>query len=317
MPGVKRDTARSSLGDSCNKADRVNQHGGDIQQLVAEAFLQQGKAYFNADLSIQNGGGVRVDVPAGPVTVGTIYTVLPFTNVHVQLKATGTEIKAALEDALDNVAASNGSGPYPYAGGLRWDVDLGKAKGSRLANLQLRGVCPDSYPALINGLRSLGLLDERADVEARRNLLLSPFWTDSDGTPAICEALTLALAAPDAPTLPSKFGFAIDVGTQPVLRAGSADIRIERMGDQVLVYADGATTGACVDAAQAAQTAQAAQRRALNKSIISSSKENSSYSFDAAQRAVEDDLGRRGGHHPHLVLGGRVRHPRRGGRRHP
>lgn len=139
VPGVKRDTARSSLGDSCNKADRVNQHGGDIQQLVAEAFLQQGKAYFNADLSIQNGGGVRVDVPAGPVTVGTIYTVLPFTNVHVQLKATGTEIKAALEDALDNVAASNGSGPYPYAGGLRWDVDLGKAKGSRLANLQLRG----------------------------------------------------------------------------------------------------------------------------------------------------------------------------------
>ena len=65
MPGVKRDTARSSLGDSCNKADRVNQHGGDIQQLVAEAFLQQGKAYFTADLSIQNGGGVRVDVPAG------------------------------------------------------------------------------------------------------------------------------------------------------------------------------------------------------------------------------------------------------------
>jgi precorrin-3B synthase len=122
------------------------------------------------------------------------------------------------------------------------------------ANLQLRGVCPDSYPALINGLRSLGLLDEHADVEARRNLLLSPFWTDPDGTPAICEALTLALAAPDAPTLPSKFGFAIDLGPQPVLRAGSADIRIERFGDQVLVYADGATTGACVHPAQAAQT---------------------------------------------------------------
>ena len=123
------------------------------------------------------------------------------------------------------------------------------------ANLQLRGVCPDSYPALINGLRSLGLLDEHADVEARRNLLISPFWTDSDGTPAICEALTLALAAPDAPTLPSKFGFAIDLGPQPVLRADSADIRLERLGDQVLVYADGATTGTCVDPAQTTQIA--------------------------------------------------------------
>ncbi|CAM8661722.1 CobG, precorrin-3B synthase [Comamonadaceae bacterium] len=123
------------------------------------------------------------------------------------------------------------------------------------ANLQLRGVCRDSYPALISGLRSLGLLDERADVEARRNLLLSPFWTDSDGTPAICEALNLALAAPDAPTLPGKFGFAIDLGAQPVLRDASADIRLERWGNQVLVYADGAATGACLPLAQAAQSA--------------------------------------------------------------
>jgi precorrin-3B synthase len=123
------------------------------------------------------------------------------------------------------------------------------------ANLQMRGVCPDSYPALINGLRSLGLLDERADVEARRNLLLSPFWTDADGTPAVSEALNLALAAPDAPNLPGKFGFAIDLGAQPVLREASADIRLERLGDQVLVFADGATTGARVPLAQAAQSA--------------------------------------------------------------
>ncbi len=123
------------------------------------------------------------------------------------------------------------------------------------ANLQLRGVCPDSYPALISGLRSLGLLDERADVEARRNLLLSPFWTGSDGTPAICEALNQALAAPDAPNLPGKFGFAIDLGAEPVLRGASADIRLERWGDQVLVYADGAATGACLPLAQAAQSA--------------------------------------------------------------
>ncbi len=123
------------------------------------------------------------------------------------------------------------------------------------ANLQLRGVCPDNYPALINGLRGLGLLDDRADVEARRNLLLSPFWTEADGSAIICEALNLALAAPDAPTLPGKFGFAIDLGAQPMLRDASADIRLERLGDQVLVYADGATTGACVAVKQAAQTA--------------------------------------------------------------
>jgi len=123
------------------------------------------------------------------------------------------------------------------------------------ANLQLRGVCPDSYPDLIHGLRSLGLLDERADVEARRNLLISPFWTEADGTPAVCEGLNHALADTDAPALPGKFGFAIDLGAQAVLRGASADIRLERLGDQVLVYADGATTGACVPLHQAAPTA--------------------------------------------------------------
>ncbi len=44
--------------------DFTNQHGGDVQQLVAEAFLQQGKKYFNADISIQNGGGVRGRLPS-------------------------------------------------------------------------------------------------------------------------------------------------------------------------------------------------------------------------------------------------------------
>jgi precorrin-3B synthase len=128
------------------------------------------------------------------------------------------------------------------------------------ANLQLRGVCPDSYPALINGLRALSLLDERADVESRRNLLLSPFWTEADGTSGLSEALNHALAAPDAPALPGKFGFAIDLGAQPVLRDASADIRLERLGDQVLVYADGATTGACVPLELAAHSAMALAR---------------------------------------------------------
>lgn len=102
--------------------------------MVAEAFLQQGKKYFNADISIQNGGGVRVDVPQGDITVEKIYTVLPFKNTLVQLQATGQEIKSTLEDAIDAVALNN-TGSYPYTGGLKWDVDLTQAKGQRVSNL--------------------------------------------------------------------------------------------------------------------------------------------------------------------------------------
>ena len=138
VPGMTKDTSRSSLGDVCNKSDFINQHGGDVQQLVAEAFLQQGKKFFGADISIQNGGGVRVDLPQGDVSVEKIYTVLPFKNTLVQLKVTGQEIKNVLEDAMDGVANKKNTGSYPYAGGLQWDVDLSKNKGERVSNLKVR-----------------------------------------------------------------------------------------------------------------------------------------------------------------------------------
>lgn len=146
VPGTRLDPTRSSLGAVCNQDADVIAHGGDIQQIVAEAFLQGAREFFDADLSIQNGGGVRADVPAGDVTVQDVYTVLPFKNTLVQLEATGAEVKAALEDAIDGVVANNNTGGYPYTGGLRFDVDLSQPKGSRLSNLQIRAA-DGSYAA--------------------------------------------------------------------------------------------------------------------------------------------------------------------------
>lgn len=139
VPGSRRDPSRSTLGDACNASPRVNAHGGDIQQLVAEAFLDQGRRYFQADLSLINGGGVRIDLAPGPVTVKDLYAVLPFKNTLVQLNCTGAEIKAALEDAVEAVVSRNSTGSYPYAAGLRWHLDLGKPKGSRFFRLEVRG----------------------------------------------------------------------------------------------------------------------------------------------------------------------------------
>lgn len=139
VPGNKRDTSRSTLGDICNANARVIAHGGDIQQIVAEAFLQQGKDFFGADLSIQNGGGVRADLASGKITVQDVYTVLPFKNTLIQLNATGAEVKAALEDAVEGVAGpANNTGCYPYTGGLRFHLDLNQPKGKRLSHLEIK-----------------------------------------------------------------------------------------------------------------------------------------------------------------------------------
>lgn len=111
-------------------------YGGDIQQLVAYAMLQQAKKYFAADLSIQNGGGVRIEIPQGPINVATVYQLLPFKNTLMQLTMTGHEVKATLEDAIDG--ANTDIGAYPYTAGLRWEVNMKNPKGHRVEKLTFK-----------------------------------------------------------------------------------------------------------------------------------------------------------------------------------
>ena len=89
-------------------------------------------------------------------------------------------------------------------------------------------------------------------AEGRRNIIVAPFWDSGDGTEDLATLLAEALAAPKTPELPGKFGFSIDLGPQPILRATAADIRIERAGAGFLTHADGFLTGALSETPQAA-----------------------------------------------------------------
>ncbi|MBL4929730.1 precorrin-3B synthase [Fuscibacter oryzae] len=124
---------------------------------------------------------------------------------------------------------------------------------SARANLQLRGVTPDSHAPLIAALTGMGLIDRDEQVESRRNILISPFWREGDDTQRIAADLAQRLSAPDAPALPGKFGYAIDIGSSPVLREASADIRVERLADGALIVrAEGMQSGARATADTAA-----------------------------------------------------------------
>ncbi|WP_420970557.1 precorrin-3B synthase [Bradyrhizobium sp. B120] len=125
------------------------------------------------------------------------------------------------------------------------------------ANLQIRGVSDEGYPALIDGLAGLGLLDADSDTEAQRNILVTPFWTPDDDTPLLAAELERALAGASL-DLPTKFGFAIDDGSARVLAGASADIRIERdRNGGLLVRSDGAQFGLSVARSEAVQAALA------------------------------------------------------------
>lgn len=125
---------------------------------------------------------------------------------------------------------------------------------STRANLQMRGVTEASHAPLVEALRGLGLVDASVAEETTRNIQVSPFWREGDGTLAIAEGLAAGLAA--GPALPGKFGFAVDTSERPALQSSSADIRIERTREGgLLVRADGMETGCPATAQDAAARA--------------------------------------------------------------
>ncbi|CUH45946.1 precorrin-3B synthase [Ruegeria atlantica] len=109
------------------------------------------------------------------------------------------------------------------------------------ANLQLRGVKEDDHQALLAELAALNLLDAEPGIEVRRNILVSPLYRSGDRTAQLTQELIDRLE--ELPTLPPKFGFAIDTGPKRLLAADSADIRVEAGTDGLILRADGAKTG--------------------------------------------------------------------------
>ena len=97
---------------------------------------------------------------------------------------------------------------------------------SARANLQLRGMDERDLPEVWRRLAACGLIDEDAEVEAVRNIMVSPL---SDCDPAALRdlgpyaAALEARFAADAPlrTLPAKFGVALDAGGRFALHEGA------------------------------------------------------------------------------------------------
>lgn len=141
------DFSRSSA--ACNAQGSVSLRGGDIQQLVAQAYLDVANAqYGGADISLQSGGGVRIPL-LGPVTAAQAIQVLPFGNMLFRLDVTGQEVKGMLEDGLEAVYGPGGStGPYPYTGGMRFDVNAAAAKGQRVSAIEVRNRTTGAWATL-------------------------------------------------------------------------------------------------------------------------------------------------------------------------
>ena len=125
---VVAETAAPINGDrsSCRVAEC------EMGNLVADAMVDRVKDQ-GITIAIANGGGLRASIDAGPVTMGEIYTVLPFQNTLATFQLKGADIVAALENGASQY--EEGAGRFAQVSGLKYTVDPAAPSGSRISDV--------------------------------------------------------------------------------------------------------------------------------------------------------------------------------------
>lgn len=91
----------------------------------------------DAQIGLSNGGGIRVDLPAGDITYGDIMSLLPFDNLVWKIEATGAQILEMLRVGTANLPGE--SGDFPQVSGLRYTATVADHSISNVEVLQADG----------------------------------------------------------------------------------------------------------------------------------------------------------------------------------
>ncbi|HHM23803.1 MAG TPA: bifunctional metallophosphatase/5'-nucleotidase [Bacteroidetes bacterium] len=108
---------------------RVYRGESNIGDWIADAY----RDYTGADMAFHNSGGIRKNLPAGPVTKRDFWEITPFENYIVTFELTGRELLTLLENNFD------GRGEFLQLSGLRVWVDLSAPVGKRVKKVLVNG----------------------------------------------------------------------------------------------------------------------------------------------------------------------------------
>ncbi|RAU96538.1 choice-of-anchor I family protein [Paenibacillus sp. YN15] len=108
-----------------------------IGNLVVDGMLYEAKqAGIQADMALQNGGGIRTNLLAGDITQGAVQEILPFNNDVVVLELTGQEIWDGLENGVS--AAPKEYGGFPHVAGMKFTYDSSKPAHQRVTSASVK-----------------------------------------------------------------------------------------------------------------------------------------------------------------------------------
>ena len=104
--------------------------------LVADAMLERVKGQ-GIQIAIQNGGGLRSSIDAGEVTLGEVFTVLPFQNTLATFQIKGAAIKDALENAVAQYDDPDKDGRFAQVAGMTFVINKDNASGQRITDIMV------------------------------------------------------------------------------------------------------------------------------------------------------------------------------------
>lgn len=107
---VELDGARGS-----NRTGETN-----LGNLITDAM----RLASGADVVITNGGGIRASIEVGEITVGDVFTVLPFGNAMTVIEVTGQDIIDALNHGTK--AYPGEAGGFPHVSGMSYQIKVGE-----------------------------------------------------------------------------------------------------------------------------------------------------------------------------------------------
>ena len=106
--------AKDANGKPVRMIRRAETNLGD---LCADAY----RAQSGADIAFVNGGGIRVSINAGDITLGNILSVHPFGNAMCVIEVSGQQILDALEWGARAIPGENGG--FLQVSGLSYEID--------------------------------------------------------------------------------------------------------------------------------------------------------------------------------------------------
>ena len=114
------------IGTATADLTRDSTTESNLGDIVTDAMREAS----GAQIAFQNGGGIRTDIPKGPITLEAVFTALPFDDDLVSMDLTGEQIRELLEKS---VLSEN----MLQVSGIRIEYDLSKPAGSKVASIEV------------------------------------------------------------------------------------------------------------------------------------------------------------------------------------